>query len=289
MKLLFHFLCFLPLSSLAFAADKPHLAFVVGTHHYSPQVSMPLLAKEMEKFGFRTTVVMPEGDPEKKETVPWTPGIEVLDDADVAVFFMRFLTIGDAQWAPIERYIESGKPVVAFRTSTHAFIYPKDHPRFSWNDDFGEKLQGTAYRVHMSGETECALVEKHSKHPILTGVAEGPFISPGTLYLTDLEAGCVPLVFGTGSTGKAGIREGGFGTMYLQKDEADILAWAWEKNAFGARAFATSFGHVGDFAVPQITRIIVNGIHWAAGKDVPAADAEVSTWVIADPRKKKRK
>ena len=141
---------------------------------------------------------------------------------------MRFLTLNDEQAAYIEGYVKSGKPLVALRTSTHSFIYDKEHPRFHWNDDFGEKVLGTAYRAHMSGTTICEAVKNAKKHPILTGVGEGKFESGGSLYLTDLEAGCKPLVLGTGSS-KSGVREGRFGTMFLQKTETDILAWTWEK------------------------------------------------------------
>ena len=57
------------LSILAFqfvgAADnRPHAVLVVGTRHYSPELTMPVLAKELERFGFRTTVVMGEVNPE---------------------------------------------------------------------------------------------------------------------------------------------------------------------------------------------------------------------------------
>ena len=62
-------ICFsAPLSCIAVAADddRPHAVFVVGTLHYSPELTMPVFAKELERFGFRTTVVMGEGNPEKK-------------------------------------------------------------------------------------------------------------------------------------------------------------------------------------------------------------------------------
>ena len=127
----------------------------------------------------------------------------------------------------------------------------------------------------------CELVEKAKKHPILTGVGEGKFESGGSLYLTDLEAGCKPLVVGTGSS-KARLIEGKFGTMYLQETETDILAWTWE-NVFGAKVFASSFGHVDDFGSPQIMRIMVNGIHWAAGVAVPSPDTEIKTFDLEDP------
>ena len=74
------------------AEDKPHAVLVVGTLHYSPELTMPKFAKELERFGFRTTVVMGEGNPEKK-TENVLPGIEVLKDADLVIFFMRFLKL----------------------------------------------------------------------------------------------------------------------------------------------------------------------------------------------------
>ena len=71
---------------------KPYAVLVVGTLHYSPELTMPVFAKELERFGFRTTVVMERGDPEKK-TENVLPGIKALNDADVAIFFMRFLDL----------------------------------------------------------------------------------------------------------------------------------------------------------------------------------------------------
>lgn len=51
---------------LAPVAEKmPHAPIVVGTHHYSPKKTMPLFAGELERLGFRTTVVNPDWDPEK--------------------------------------------------------------------------------------------------------------------------------------------------------------------------------------------------------------------------------
>jgi type 1 glutamine amidotransferase len=269
----------LPLAPVAGqSADlgRPHLVFVVGTHHYSPQISMPVLAKEMERFGFKTTVILPPGDPEGNKNGVGLPGLAALEQADVAIFFLRFLTLNDEQFGYIEKYVKSGKPVVAFRTSTHAFRYPADHPRFAWNDGFGRDVQGTDYLCHMKGSTECRLFKQSENHPILAGEDDEPFTAAGTLYLTDLEPGCLPLVIGSGSGSERLIRDQ-FRTRHVQKHEEDIVAWTWPKNKYGARVFATSFGHTGDFAVPQIVRIIVNGIHWAAGVPVPDPSAEVKT------------
>lgn len=265
------------LAGAAPSRAKGELAFVVGTHHYHPEQSMPLLAKEMDRLGFRSTLIQPTGDPEENHNGVGLPGLEALERADAAVFFLRFLALNDPQFALLERYLKSGKPVIGLRTSTHAFRYPASHPRAAWNEDFGRHVLGTHYLCHMKAQTECRRLEQARSHPILTGVDAKPFVSPGQLYIADLEPGCVPLVIGTGDAPTDRVVTDRFRTRLVAKVETDVLAWTWQ-NRFGAKVFATTLGHPRDFAVPQIQRIIVNGIHWAAGAAVPSADSEVKTF-----------
>ena len=271
-----------------FASAKPHAVIVVGTHHYNPERSMPPFARILEEQGFRCTLLIPEGNPEMNKNGTGIPGLEVLSEADLAIFFMRFLTLDDEQFGHIERYVKSGKPVVGFRTSTHSFKYPKDHPRFRWNQDFGRRVLGTSYVMHQSGSTTCEVVAKHAQHEILQGLSTTNFISPGTLYLTRLEPGCKPLVIGHGKSRGDQLREGGFGTFFAHEDETDIVAWVWE-NEWGGKVFCSSFGHVGDFASEPIMRILINGVCWAVGHDLPAADSSIHTLEVTPPQKKKRK
>jgi type 1 glutamine amidotransferase len=276
------------LGGVATADDetKPHAVIVVGTLHYSPELTMPVFAKELERFGFRTTIVMGEGNPEKK-TENVLPGIEALATADVAIFFMRFLKLPDEEWQPIEDYLKSGKPLIGLRTANHSFKYPADHPRFAWNNDFGRRALGTPYIVHQSSTTRISVVEKHRKHPIMTHVAKVNWESPGTLYLTRLQGGCVPLVTGTGQ-GKPRLLERPFGTIMVNQSESDIVAWAWE-NEWGGKVFGTSFGHPGDFAEESFVRMLLNAACWAVDRRLPGPDAEITTWNIerADKRPKK--
>ena len=44
-------------------------------------------------------------------TVPQVPTVWDTD-ADLAIFFMRFLKLPDEEWQPIEDYLKSGKPVI---------------------------------------------------------------------------------------------------------------------------------------------------------------------------------
>jgi len=47
---------------------------------------LPPFAEELQRLGFRTSVVMGEGDPEKK-TENVLSGIEALAEADLAIFY----------------------------------------------------------------------------------------------------------------------------------------------------------------------------------------------------------
>ncbi|QDV25805.1 ThuA domain-containing protein [Aureliella helgolandensis] len=269
----------LPLGGIARADDqnKPHAVIVVGTLHYSPELTMPVFAEELERFGFRTTVIMGEGNPEKK-TENVLPGIEALADADVAIFFMRFLNLPDKEWQPIEDYLTSGRPVIGLRTANHAIRFPKDHPRAAWNDGFGRRALGTPYIVHQTSETKISVVAKHRKHPVMTNVTKTNWESLGTLYLTRLEGGVVPLVIGTGE-GKPRLLEKSFGPIMVNESESDIVAWAWE-NEWGGKVFGTTFGHPGDFAEESFVRMLVNGTCWAVDHPLPSADDRITTWKI---------
>lgn len=268
------------------AEPKPHAVFVLGTLHYSPELTMPVFAKELERFGFRTTLVRGEGDPEKK-TGNVLPNIAALKDADVAIFFSRFLKLPDAEWRHIENYLRSGRPVIGLRTANHSFKYSADHPRYDWNVDFGRRALGSPYIVHQSGTTDIKVVAERADHPIMTHVAKREWVSPGTLYLARLEKGCVPLVVGTGK-GKARFLKRQFGEMQVKEIETAPVAWAWE-NDWGGRSFYTSFGHPGDFAEASFNRILLNAICWSVDHPLPAKDARISTWQIERVDKKKKK
>ena len=280
------FSALLPRFATADDDDKPHAVIVVGTLHYSPELTMPVLAKELERFGFRTTVVIGKGNPEKK-TEDVLPGIDALADADLAILFMRFLKLPDEEWQPIEDYLKSGKPVIGLRTANHSFKYPKGHPRFEWNDGFGRRALGTPYVVHQSSETKISIVEKGLRHPIMTNVTKKKWVSPGTLYLTRLQNGCVPLVMGSGE-GRTRTIKRAFGTVQVKPTETDVVAWAW-RNEWGGKVFGTSFGHPGDFAEESFVRMLINAVHWSVDRAVPRADDEVSTWKIERVDKKPRK
>lgn len=259
------------------ADEKPHVVIVVGTRHYSPHLTLPKFAKELDRHGFRSTVVIGEGDPEKK-TENVLPGIEAIATADVVILYARFLNLPPREWKFVEDYIKSGKPIIGLRTTNHAFKFAKNDPRFQWNSDFGRRVVGTPYVAHQNTRTNISVVQKPELHPIMTGVTKTKWESPAKLYLTRLEPGCVPLIIGEGE-GNPRLLEKSFGTIQVNHSETDIVAWTW-KNQWGAKVFSTTLGHAGDFAEESFTRMLVNGVCWATDTKPPAADTKIATWNI---------
>ncbi len=265
--------------------DKPHAAFILGTLHYSPELTMPVFAEELERFGFQTTLIRGEGDPEKK-TRNVLPNLGELENADVVIFFSRFMQLPDEEWRIVEDYLKSGKAVIGLRTANHSFKYGKDHPRYDWNVDFGRRALGTPYIVHQSSATDIKVVPENLGHPIMSHVTKREWVSPGTLYLARLEPGCVPLVVGTGK-GKARYLKRQFGEMDVKAIETAPVAWAWE-NEWGGKSFYTSFGHPGDFAEESFNRMLLNAVCWSVDHPIPAKGAKINTWKIERVDKKKR-
>jgi hypothetical protein len=249
---------------------------------------MPMLASEIERLGFKATVINPDWDPEKDER--GLPGLEALKKADLAIFYTRFLKIDDQQLVHITDYLKSGKPVVGLRTSTHGFNYPDEHPNQKWNDGFGRDALGSPYLIHLSGPTRLKVEQGRKKHPVLTGVqADDDWQSRGTLYLTKLEKGTTPLLLGTGHPRdkKAAVRTNRFGTHHLEPEMTDVVAWTWT-NKWGGRTFSTSLGHLNDFGDLNSVRLITNGIFWAADLKVPSADTKINTFAITSSKKKSK-
>lgn len=248
--------------------DKTHAVFVIGTPHYNPGATMPPIARQLEeKFGFKCSVISTRYNPEKNEA--GIPGLEKLSEADVAIFYLRFLTLKEDQLSHIIKYVESGKPVVGLRTSSHAFSYPNTHKLHNWNDDFGLRVIGSKYFIHGKGPTTVSQ-SSEKPHPILYGL-DLPKLAAGTLYLSDIPSEAQSILKGTGQFKKTGVVTNAFGTHHISKTMTDDVAWVW-KNEWGGKVFSTSLGHPHTFADKQWVRFIINAIHWASDKPIPKKD-----------------
>ena len=249
-------------SSAQSKVKKPLIVFVTGDHEYSSEATMPLIAAELEKnYGMRTIVLKSAPDHNSEENIP---GLEVLKEADLAVFFLRWRRLPEDQLKYIDDYLKSGKPLMGFRTTTHAFNFPAGHKSEKWNG-FAELAFGAPggwgkgghnHYGHLS-TTEVSVIPAQNKNPILTGVSPN-FHADSWLYhvLPDYPLkGTTWLLMGKS----------------VNPDRAAIdnpVAWTW-KTAAGGKSFMTTLGHPLDFNDPSFQRLVINAIHWTVGKPVP--------------------
>ena len=259
----------LALTTIAFAQasksskSKPLVVFVTGDHEYSGEETLPIIAAELEKnYGMRTVVLKANPDHNSEKNIP---GLEILKEADLAVFYLRWRQLPQDQLDHIEAYLKTGKPVMGFRTTTHAFNYPKGDERIKWNA-FGEFALnsppgwgGKAGHTHYGhkSSTDVTIIPEQAKNPILTGV-DPSFHVRSWLYRV------LPDYPTKGSTwllmGKA-----------VDPDKEAIenpVAWTGT-NSFGGKVFMTTLGHPEDFRLESFQRLIVNAIHWELGKKIP--------------------
>lgn len=242
---------------------KPLVVFVLGDHEYSGEITMPIIAAELERnYGMRVKILKAFPDQNSEENIP---GLQVLEDADLAVFFLRWRRLPAEQIAHIENYLKSGRPVLGLRTSTHAFNYPEGHELEKWNA-FGElafnsppgwEKKGHTHYGHQS-TTEVSVIPEAKNHPILRGV-DNNFPAKSWLYtvLPDYPLeGSQSLLMG-----KA-----------INPDDPEAIdhpvAWTGI-NSFGGKFFMTTLGHPEDFSEKSMQRLILNAVHWTLGKPVP--------------------
>lgn len=208
------------------------VCLISGSELYGSEISLPKFKEYLEaNYEASCTLVQSEG----KESLP---GLEALDDCDVALVFTRRLEIAGEQLERIENYCLSGNPVVGVRTASHAF------QNFL---ELDKEVFGGNYNGHHKKDvpTRLTIAPGAEDHPILKDYE--PFESLASLYKTGLLAKDTDMLLS--------------GTNH---NDAQPLAWTREYK--GARVFYTSLGSVEDFEKEPFRRIVANALFWCADK-----------------------
>src|SRR6476660_1048503 len=102
-----------------------HIVFLSGDEEYRSEEALPQMAKILaERHGFKCTVLFaidPADGAINPKVTTNLPGAEALDSADVIVMALRFRQWPDEQMKHFVDAWQTGKPIIALRTSTHAF------------------------------------------------------------------------------------------------------------------------------------------------------------------------
>ncbi|NJB86719.1 type 1 glutamine amidotransferase [Lewinella marina] len=263
----------------------PKIVFLTGDEEYRSEESMPMLADILERELGAETVVGYSLDSNgviDPNNLYHVSALDELEDADLMVVFLRFRQLPAEMVRKITDYAESGRPIVGFRTSTHAFRYtePKDSQLMVLNDEWPTRVFGQQWITHHGhfedghGRlTEVSLVEDRRDSPILNGVE--PFEAYSWLYHVDggqwkLSGDSDPLLMGHS------LRSNHEANGKLDEFPLDNPV-AWTKTYTGAsgtpaRVFFTTLGHPYDFRETSMRKLALNGIYWALGReaDIPA-------------------
>jgi type 1 glutamine amidotransferase len=259
--------CVLAASGYPSADVKPHVVFVTGDDEYRSEITMPMIAAILEaRHGLRTSVARAVPRPQTKDNIE---GLEALDSADLMVMYTRFRALPDDQLRRILAFTGAGKPLVGFRTTTHAFLYPADSPHRDLNDAFGRDVFGQKWITHHGhrSSTGVTLHDPSRGHPILRGVT--PFHARSWLYHV------APLHGDDNTVLLDGTSEGSE-QLARQAEFPLTQPVAWTRTHNGARVFFTTLGHPDDFTHESMRRLVVNAVLWALGRDVPPGGADVT-------------
>lgn len=124
-----------PLDRLIFAgADGPgqgkKVVLISGDEEYRSEEGLTQLGRILaERHGFDVTVLFaidPETGIINPHVIDNIPGLEALDDADLAFLLTRWRRLPADQMSHVDSYLRAGKPLIALRTATHAFAPPEE-------------------------------------------------------------------------------------------------------------------------------------------------------------------
>jgi mono/diheme cytochrome c family protein/glucose/arabinose dehydrogenase len=260
-----------------------HLVFLAGDEEYRSEEAMPLMAEIMSKHGFKCTVLFSMDknnkfvDPNNQKSLSFP---EALDSADGLIMSLRFRNWNDHAMQKFDEALLRGVPVVALRTSTHAFKFPADSKwaKYSfnskadtgWTKGFGREVLGETWVSHHGKHKKegCRAVIEPSNynHSILNNV--GPIFVTTDVYGTNPPADATILLRGEVTA----TLEPDSTSVVTKNNPMQALAWTREyKNSKGNtnRIFTTTMGAASDLTEINLRRLIANAIYWSLDLPVP--------------------
>jgi hypothetical protein len=268
-----------------------HVVFLTGDEEYRGEEGLPMLAKILsQRHGFKATVLFSldaDGTINPKNTRSISDPA-ALDTADAVVMLLRFRNWADEDMARFDKLLRAGKPVIALRTSTHAFNgFPKGSAWESWNHNndggFGRRVLGETWRTHWGRHkveaTRGVIEESQRSNPLLRGVAD--IFGDTDVYEAYPPADATILVRGvvlkgmTPDSPPADYRKPRSTDKVEQgvNDPAMPVIWTrLYKHDTGttSKILTSTMGSATDLENEGLRRLIVNAVYWGVGLDVPA-------------------
>ena len=277
-----------------------HIVLLAGDEEYRSEEAMPMMARILAfRHGFKCTVLF-SMDPASGEIDPLNkthlPGLEVLSSADLCFMFLRFRELPDSQMRHFVDFVNSGKPMIALRTSTHAFSYDLNkgspYAKYDWRckewpGGFGQQVLGETWVNHHGAhgkESTRGVLRagdgSQERYPatapvlqILRGVKD--IWGPSDVYaVTHLPQDAQVLVWGQVLQG---MRPSDAPVTGPKNDPMMPLIWLREHTGESGRksqVLTSTIGAAVDLESEDLRRLFVNGCYYLTGLRVPQkADA----------------
>ncbi len=281
-----------------------HVVMLSGDEEYRGEEALPMLAKILsQRHGFKSTVLFPldpDGtiNPDNQKSLA---GAEALDTADLIIIALRFRNWPDDQMQRFVNAWNRGVPIIALRTSTHPFNYPADSKwaGYSWNSKtqpwvggWGKHVLGETWVTHWGkhkSEATRGVIEPSAKSdPLLRGVTD--VFGNSDVYEVYPPADAKILMRGlvlkgmNATDASADHSKPRVTDKQSQPVNNPAMPVAWtrlHRNEAGKenKILTTTLGAATDLENESLRRLVVNGVYWGLGLEVPAK-ANVS---VVDP------
>jgi len=212
---------------------------------------------------------------------------DALDSADAIVMLLRFRHWDMATSGKFQAAINRGVPIIALRTSTHAFSgYPKDSPFAGWNwnnpdGGWGEKVLGETWVSHWGKHkveaTKGIIEAANASHPVLRGVSS--LFGNTDVYEAAPPADAVILARGqvlqgmTVDTPPSSYHKA-TAAKIEQNVNSPMMPVVWTRGLKNDKSgvnkiLCTTMGAATDLTDEGLRRLVINGVYWGLGLDVP--------------------
>ncbi len=240
--------------------NRPVVAFIMAEDEYRADQRLPEFAHELllkKNVNCEFAIGKPTAEGEGRHNIE---NIQVLEDASLAVVFVRRRALESDKMAALKHYVESGKPVLGLRTASHAFDPKGNIPReggsgakdkndflANWTE-FDKEILGGNYQGHhghLKQGTEVVPVPGMEKSVLLRGVDPAGFTSPNWLYRNRplRSENAQVLLLGT-----------------VPGKPAEPVFWV-NKNKYG-KAIYTSLGHWDDWKIESFRNLMHNSVDY---------------------------
>jgi nicotinamidase-related amidase len=235
--------------------SRPIVAFLTAESEYNSSLTLPEFAHELlltQGVNCEFAIGKPVNHGDDRHNIE---NLQILEDADLAVVFVRRRGLESEKMDKIRLYINRGKPVLGIRTASHAFD-PNIKAELSnefvsslakW-PEFDAEILGGNYKGHFSNKmvTIISVVPGMESHPILDNVPLEDFKSSEGIYRNqNLQSDKVQVLL--------------YGTISGQKSQP--MLWT-NLTTTKNNVIYTSMGSVNDWKKESFRKLMVNSVNY---------------------------